>query len=109
MSRIGDIARGVMRRLPEGLSRQFARPAALTFHGVERTTDDARVQTNHHEADVFYEIAKALKQNFDVLPLKMLGHVLNEPNRYARAIFLMSDDGYANTLTLAGDILKELG
>jgi peptidoglycan/xylan/chitin deacetylase (PgdA/CDA1 family) len=109
MSRIGDIARNVMRRLPEGLSRRFARPAALTFHGVERTTDDARVQTNHHEAEVFYEIAKALKQNFDILPLKMLGHVLNEPNRYARGIFLMSDDGYANTLTLAGDILKQLG
>ncbi len=110
MSRIGAIARGVMRRLPEGLSRHFARPTALTFHGVERMTDDARVQTNHHEADVFYEIAKTLKQNFDVLPLKMLGHVLNEPShRYARALFLMSDDGYANTLTLAGDILKQLG
>jgi peptidoglycan/xylan/chitin deacetylase (PgdA/CDA1 family) len=109
MSRIGDIARGVMRRLPEGLSHRFARPAALTFHGVERTTDDARVQANHHEAEVFYEIAKSLKQNFDVLPLKMLGHVLNEPRRYSRAVFLMSDDGYANTLTLAGDILKQLG
>lgn len=97
-----------MRRLPEGLSRRFARPAALTFHGVERTTDDPRVQTNHHEAEIFYAIAKSIRDNFDVLPLKMLHFALKEPERYAHTVFLMSDDGYANTLTFAGDILKQL-
>ena len=97
-----------MRRLPEGLSRRFARPAALTFHGVERTTEDPRVQANHHEAEIFYAIAKSVRDNFDVLPLKMLPFALKEPKRYARAVFLMSDDGYANTLTFAGDILKQL-
>ena len=43
-----------------------------------------------------------------LLPLAALGEVLKNPDRHPRALFLMSDDGYANTLTVAADILEEL-
>ncbi len=108
MSRIGEITRELSRRLPPQLTRRLNRPAALLFHGVEHKTEDARVQTNHHEAEVFRAIAKSLKENFEVLPLGALGHALREPNAHQNAIFLMSDDGYANTLGVAADILGEL-
>lgn len=41
-----------------------------------------------------------------MLPLTMLPDVLRQPRRHKRAIFLMSDDGYANTLSNAADILS---
>lgn len=90
------------------LTKSFVRPSALLFHGVEPSTDDARVQTNHHEADLFYEIVKSLKQNYQFLPIGAVGHAIREPKDYARSIFLMSDDGYANTLSVAADILQSL-
>ncbi len=54
---------------------------------------------------LLFRNGQRLKDNYDVLPLSMLSEVLREPRRYKRATFLMSDDGYANTLTNAADIL----
>jgi peptidoglycan/xylan/chitin deacetylase (PgdA/CDA1 family) len=79
------------------------------FHGVEPVTVDPRVQVNHHETAQFRRIAAALKANFDVLPLGELGDALARPERHRRTVFLMSDDGYANTLSIAQPILEELG
>jgi peptidoglycan/xylan/chitin deacetylase (PgdA/CDA1 family) len=78
------------------------------FHGVEPQTLDPRLQTNHHETAHFVGIAQDLKANFDVLPLGAIGDVLKAPDRHPRAVFLMSDDGYANTLGFAADILEDL-
>jgi len=105
LSGLGTIIRGAASWLPSGVLRPFGRPAALFFHGVEPGIDDSRVQSNHHRAACFAEIATCLKDNFDVLPLTMLPDVLRQPQRNKRAIFLMSDDGYANTLTNVADIL----
>ena len=101
MSRFGQFARGLGRFIPADAVRPLGRPAAVYFHGVEPETRDARLQTNHHEVDAFREITLNLKANFDVLPLAAVGDVLKQPDRYPRAVFLMSDDGYANTLTVA--------
>ena len=98
--------RGAMSLLPERLLRGFAGPAALFFHGVEPHIEDSRLQSNHHKASIFSGIAQRLKDDFDVLPLSMLDDVLRNPRHHKRAIFLMSDDGYANTLTNAADILQ---
>jgi peptidoglycan/xylan/chitin deacetylase (PgdA/CDA1 family) len=73
---------------------------------VESHIDDTRAQSNHHKASTFSDIASCLRDNFDVLPLTMLPDVLSRPAHHKRAIFLMSDDGYANTLTNAADILE---
>ncbi|HEY0301231.1 MAG TPA: polysaccharide deacetylase family protein [Rhizomicrobium sp.] len=108
MSRFGQIARGLGRLIPAGAVRPLGRPAAVFFHGVEPETLDARLQTNHHETDAFAQIAQDLKANFDVLPLEALDEVLRAPDRHPRALFLMSDDGYANTLTVAADLLGDL-
>jgi peptidoglycan/xylan/chitin deacetylase (PgdA/CDA1 family) len=81
-------------------------PAALFFHGVEPATDDARVQTNHHEVTQFRAILKSI-QGFDILPLTAIDEVMTYPARHRRSLFLMSDDGYRNTLTVAADILDE--
>jgi peptidoglycan/xylan/chitin deacetylase (PgdA/CDA1 family) len=108
MSRFGQIARGIGRYIPTGAVRPLGRPAAVFFHGVEPTTLDLNVQTNHHETADFLEIAHALKRDFDVLPLAAIGDVLKAPDRHPRALFLMSDDGYANTLTVAADILEDM-
>jgi peptidoglycan/xylan/chitin deacetylase (PgdA/CDA1 family) len=108
MSRFGQIARGLGRFIPAGAARAFGRPAAVFFHGVEGETIDLRVQTNHHETEAFVEIARALKANFDVLPLDAIGEVLSRPERHPRAVFLMSDDGYANALSVAAGILGDL-
>ncbi len=108
MSRFGQIARGLGRYIPAQAVRPLGRPAAVFFHGVEPATLDARVQTNHHETTSFVEIAKTLKAGFDVLPLAAVGDVLKNPDRHPRALFLMSDDGYANTLGVAADILDDL-
>ena len=108
MSRFGQIARRLGRLIPAAAVRPLGRPAAVFFHGVEPTTVDPRVQTNHHETADFIAIARALKANFDVLPPDAIGDVLDQPDRYPRALFLMSDDGYANTLSVAADVLEEL-
>ncbi|MGH7913153.1 MAG: polysaccharide deacetylase family protein, partial [Candidatus Binataceae bacterium] len=107
MSRLGQIARGLGRFIPAEAVRPFGRPAAVFFHGVENTTTDARLQENHHEVADFVAIARTLKSDFDVLPLAALGDVLKTPERHPRALFLMSDDGYANTLDIAADVLDE--
>jgi hypothetical protein len=109
MSRLGQIARGLGRFVPADIVRPLGRPAAVFFHGVERETLDSRVQENHHELDAFVAIAESLKENFDVLPLAAIGDVLKSPERHKRAVFLMSDDGYANTHDLAADVLSGLG
>jgi peptidoglycan/xylan/chitin deacetylase (PgdA/CDA1 family) len=108
MSRFGQIARGLGRLIPAEAARPLGRPAAVYFHGVEHGTIDPRLQTNHHEAADFVAIARELKANFDVLPLEAIDDVLKRPDRHPRAVFLMSDDGYANTLGVAADILEDL-
>lgn len=108
-SPIGRIGRKVGEWIPPGLVRILGRPSAVFFHGVEHTTADPNVQTNHHEAHVFRAIARSLKRNFDVLPLSELDDALARPERHRRTVFLMSDDGYANTLNVAAPILEEFG
>ncbi|MBL6937632.1 MAG: polysaccharide deacetylase family protein [Alphaproteobacteria bacterium] len=108
MSRFGQFARGVGRHIPAGAVRPLGRPAAVFFHGVEPATLDPNVQNNHHETADFIAIARRLKRDFDVLPLAAIDDVLKAPERHRRAVFLMSDDGYANTLTVAADILNEM-
>lgn len=103
---LGRFLRNAGSRFPAGLVRRFGRPVALYFHGVEPRIDDSRVQTNHHDSTAFYEIAKFLKNNFEVLPLTALSTVLRAPARYCRSVFLMSDDGYANNLDHAAGILE---
>lgn len=103
---LGQWAREVGRWVPPALLRHAGQPAALFFHGVEPATRDPRLQTNHHEVEHFRAILTALKE-FDVLPLSMIDEVLADPARHRRSIFLMSDDGYRNTLTVAADILDE--
>ena len=108
MSRSGRMLRELAGWIPPGLARAFGRPAALFFHGVEPAIADPRIQRNHHDAAQFRTIARTLKENFDVLPLAALDEVLKAPERHPRALFLMSDDGYANTLGVAADILEDL-
>ncbi|MBV9993105.1 MAG: polysaccharide deacetylase family protein [Alphaproteobacteria bacterium] len=103
----GKAIRGSASLLPAALLRPLGRPAAVFFHGVERRLDDSRVQSNHHDAAEFSAIARALKDNFDVLPLSELGRVLAAPERHPHALFLMADDGYANNLSEAAVILSE--
>jgi peptidoglycan/xylan/chitin deacetylase (PgdA/CDA1 family) len=108
MSRSGRMLRELAGWVPPALARAFGRPAALFFHGIEPAIRDPRIQRNHHDAAQFRAIARTLKENFDVLPLAALGEVLKAPECHPRALFLMSDDGYANTLGVAADILEEL-
>ena len=108
MSRIGQIARGLGRFIPAEAVRPLGRPAAVFFHGVEAATIDPRLQENHHETADFAAIARRLKADFDVLPLPAITDVLKNPDRHPHALFLMSDDGYANTLSVAADILEDL-
>jgi peptidoglycan/xylan/chitin deacetylase (PgdA/CDA1 family) len=49
-----------------------------------------------------------MKRDFDVLPLDALAAVLKQPEKHPRALFLMSDDGYANTLTAAAPVLEAM-
>jgi peptidoglycan/xylan/chitin deacetylase (PgdA/CDA1 family) len=102
----GQWAREIGRWLPPAALARAGQPAALFFHGVEPRTDDPQVQTNHHDVDQFRAILKGLK-DFDVLPLDAIDDVLAHPRRHRRSVFLMSDDGYRNTLTVAADILAE--
>lgn len=102
-----DWLRELARWLPPGALRPFGRPVALFFHGVTAGIDDPRIQVNQHDAESFRAIARALKNNFQVLPLAVLDDALADPERHERTVFLMSDDGYANTLSVAADILEE--
>lgn len=108
MSISGQMFREVGKRIPARLAQLAGRPAAVFFHGVEPEIADPRLQSNHHDVETFRAIARSLKTHFDVLPLSALSDVLKQPERHPRALFLMSDDGYANTLTVAADILEEL-
>ncbi|MGH8323672.1 MAG: polysaccharide deacetylase family protein, partial [Steroidobacteraceae bacterium] len=107
MSRFGQLARGVAGMIPAGAVRALGRPAAVYFHGVAQSVADPRVETNQHDRDAFVAIVRTLKAQFDVLPAAAMGDVLKYPDRHSRAVFLMSDDGYANTLE-AADILEDL-
>lgn len=104
----GRIVRRVGARLPSALLRPLAGPAAIFFHGVELNVFDPELQSNHHRIEDFYEIALALKSEFDVAPLSALPDVLATPSRHRRTVFLMSDDGYANTLSVAAPMLSSL-
>jgi peptidoglycan/xylan/chitin deacetylase (PgdA/CDA1 family) len=103
-----DWLRELAKWLPPGALRPFGRPVALFFHGVTPRIDDPRIQLNQHDAESFRAIARALKDNFQVLPLGALDDALARPEHHERTVFLMSDDGYANTLAVAADILDEL-
>lgn len=96
------------RHIPAGPLRRFGRPVALFFHGVTEQIRDPRIEINHHTASAFHSVAAQLKCHFDVLPLSALDDVLKQPERHPRAVFLMSDDGYANTL-FAAKVLEQLG
>jgi peptidoglycan/xylan/chitin deacetylase (PgdA/CDA1 family) len=102
----GQWARELGRWVPPAALAHVGQPAALFFHGVEPATHDRRLQTNHHEVSAFRAILDGLK-DFDVLPLEAIDDVLANPGRHGRSVFLMSDDGYRNTLTVAADILDE--
>lgn len=104
----GRAFREVGRLVPQGAVLPFMRPAAVFFHGVEARLDDPGLQNNHHDRESFIAIARTLAERFDVLPLTALDDVLKNPDKHSRALFLMSDDGYANTLD-AADILEEIG
>ncbi|MGQ0741126.1 MAG: polysaccharide deacetylase family protein [Alphaproteobacteria bacterium] len=104
----GRLIRALGARVPASVGARFSRPVALVFHGVVPGIRDARVQTMHHRYDVFYDIVTSLKAHFDFLPLSSLAPVLAAPTRHPRTVFLMADDGYANNLTVAADILDEL-
>lgn len=107
-SRIGQFGRKAGALVPASWLRGFGRPAALTFHGVSDGPLDRDLQPSHHDARSFETIARALKANFDVLPLALLNEACAEPKRHRRSLFLTSDDGYANTLSTAAPILKAL-
>jgi peptidoglycan/xylan/chitin deacetylase (PgdA/CDA1 family) len=106
MGFLGQWARTLGRWIPPAALAHAGQPAALFFHGVEPTTLNAEVQTNHHEVAHFRAILNGLK-NFDILPLTAIDEVLAHPRRHRRSLFLMSDDGYRNTLTVAADLLDE--
>src|SRR5690348_1665854 len=101
------VLRHAARYLPSRPLRPFGRPVAVFFHGVTERIHDPRIEINHHTTAAFRRIAARLKRDFQVLPPAALDDVLKDPDRHPRAVFLMSDDGYANTL-LAADILEEL-
>ena len=109
MTALGRIARMTGSLVPAALARPFGAPTAVLFHGVERTIADPAIQGSQHALDAFETIARLLKRDFDVLPLDALADVLKRPERHPRAVFLTSDDGYANTLTLAADVLSAFG
>jgi peptidoglycan/xylan/chitin deacetylase (PgdA/CDA1 family) len=100
------LLRAAARRVPAGPLRPFGRPVALFFHGVAQRLHDPRIEVNHHSVEAFRRIANQLKRDFRVLPLSCLNDALNKPAQHSRSVFLMSDDGYANTLA-AADILEE--
>lgn len=104
----GRLARRLNKWIPAALLRPLGGPAALFFHGVEHEIADPRMQEMHHHAEIFGAIAKTLQQNFQVLPLSAIDDVISFPHKHRRSVFLMSDDGYLNTLTTAAEILSAL-
>jgi peptidoglycan/xylan/chitin deacetylase (PgdA/CDA1 family) len=94
--------------LPAQLTRSWGQPLAVFFHGVEREIFDPQLQENHHAIEDFHAIASAIKTNFDVAPLSELDDAIAHPERHRHTVFLMSDDGYANTLHTAADVLQDL-
>lgn len=80
----------------------------MFFHGVEREILDPDLQDNHHALEDFRIIAAALNANFEVLPLGELSDALARPKRHRRTVFLMADDGYANNLHTASQVLQDL-
>jgi peptidoglycan/xylan/chitin deacetylase (PgdA/CDA1 family) len=109
MSIAGRMARATGTWIPAALARPFGAPAAVFFHGVERHLTDPAIQINQHALDAFENMARLIKRDFDVLPLAALAEVRKRPGKHSRALFLMSDDGYANTLDVAADVLGGLG
>src|SRR5438552_7721869 len=107
MGKGSNILRRVAPWIPAAALRSFGRPVALFFHGVAGKICDPRIEINHHTMQAFCRIAAQLKRDFQVLPLAALNDVLKNPERHPRTVFLMSDDGYANTLN-AADVLEEL-
>jgi peptidoglycan/xylan/chitin deacetylase (PgdA/CDA1 family) len=105
---VGRAFRSMAGQLPAPLTRPLGQPAAVFFHGVERDIFDPSLQDNHHAIEDFHAIASALKANFDVAPLSELDDAIANPKRHRRTVFLMSDDGYANTLHTAADVLQDL-
>ncbi len=101
-----DILRGAARAIPAAALKPFGRPVALFFHGVVERLADPRIEINHHTLASFREIANQLRREFDVLPLAEIDDALARPEKHRRTVFLMSDDGYANTL-LAADVLAQ--
>src|SRR5689334_17801459 len=109
MSWARRIFRSAAGRLPTPLLRPFGAPVAVFFHGVEHEIFDADLQQNHHALKDFRAIAACLKAHFDVAPLDELANALAHPERHRRTVFLMSDDGYANALHTAANVLQEFG
>lgn len=109
MSTVGRLARLAGNWIPAALARPFGAPAAVFFHGVERALTNPELQTNQHSLDSFDAMARLMKRDFEVMPLTSLPDVLRRPEKYPRALFLMSDDGYANTLTHAAPVLESHG
>jgi peptidoglycan/xylan/chitin deacetylase (PgdA/CDA1 family) len=105
---LGQLARKAGRIIPPALLRHIGRPAALFFHGVEPVTLDSDIQTNHHELAAFEAIMATVRREFDVRPLSDIDTVLAAPAAHPRTVFLMSDDGYANTLSVAAPVLDGL-
>ena len=108
MSIAGRMARATGTWIPAALARPFGAPAAVFFHGVEQRLTDPAIQINQHALDAFENMARLIKRDFDVLPLAALAEVRKRPAKYGRALFVMSDDGYANTLNVAADVLGGL-
>jgi len=109
MSMAGRMARATGTWIPAALVRPFGAPAAVFFHGVERQRTDPAIQINQHALDDFENMVRLIKRDFDVLPLAALADVRKRPAKHSRALFLMSDDGYANTLSVAADVLSGFG
>jgi peptidoglycan/xylan/chitin deacetylase (PgdA/CDA1 family) len=106
MTTLGRLSRWSGNWIPAALARPFGAPTAVFFHGVEQRIVDPALQNNQHRLDAFEDLVRLLKRDFDVLPLDALAEVMCNPARHPRALFLMSDDGYANTLTTAAPVLK---
>lgn len=104
-----EVVRRAARWIPGFALAPFGRPVALFFHGVVPRIADGRIELNHHTLSAFRTIATQLKRQFQVLPLDALGEAMRQPERHRRTVFLMSDDGYANVLDVAADVLEELG
>jgi peptidoglycan/xylan/chitin deacetylase (PgdA/CDA1 family) len=103
-----DILRKAARWAPGAAVSPFGRPVAVFFHGVTARLTDPRIEINHHTESAFRTIATRLKRCFNVLPLHALADVLKQPEKHPRSVFLMADDGYANSLEIAAPILEEL-